>query len=137
MAQLEYGTNESKIEGKWYVLASKISQRKTAPQPHTTSLTPSSNLRNASQGGWPRECDCESVASSSYMKDSILHNTTYLDSFSYKFILFYTILLVPSVTCAWILSNVHSLYLVQQQGINRCREDEVKRNLFTPTLEQL
>lgn len=88
MAQLEYGANESKIEGKCYVLASKISQRKTAPQPHTTSLTPSSNLRNASQGGWPRECDCESVASSSYMKDSILHNTTYLDSFSYKFILF-------------------------------------------------
>ena len=57
MAQLEYGANESKIEGKWYVLASEISQRKTAPQPHTTSLTLSSNLRNASQGGWPRECD--------------------------------------------------------------------------------
>lgn len=48
MAQLEYGANESKIEGKWYVLASKVSQRKTAPQPHTTSLTPSSNLRDAS-----------------------------------------------------------------------------------------
>lgn len=28
MAQLEYGANGSKIEGKWYVLASKIHREK-------------------------------------------------------------------------------------------------------------
>lgn len=51
MAQLNTVLMSPRIEGKWSVMASKISQRKTAPQSHTTSLTPSSNLRNAMQGG--------------------------------------------------------------------------------------
>ena len=55
---------------------------------HTLHLLPYPAISEMHHKGAGQESVTESVASSSYMKDSILHNTTYLDSFSYKFILF-------------------------------------------------
>ena len=121
-----------RIEGKWSVLASKISQRKTAPQPHTTSLTPSSNLRNALQGGlakgvWPWVSSIIFLYARQYIIQYYIFR-----QFFYKFIFFFT----PSFWCLqWLVLGYYPKYIHYILSNSRKQiagwENEVKRNVLS------